>query len=133
MAEFRLDTSALRRALQVSPELVARGADNALTDIKNDWVRDSRDIVPKDTHNLQQQIHGDIQGSGLDGYIEVKANAVRESGGSRFNYGYYIHEDRGKAVTGEKKFLDKPAEENIDKWGRWLAKEIEDELRRAGW
>ena len=133
MAEFKLDMRQLERALKKSPQSVDKGADLALTDIKNDWLRDSRDIVPKDSHNLQKQIHGNVLDSGADGYIEVKANAVREGGGKRFNYGYYIHEDKGRAVTGEKKFLDKPAEENIDKWESWLAEEITAELKKAGW
>lgn len=130
-SEFTIDTSVLDRALQLSPQAANKGAAIALTDIKNDWVADSIDIAPIDTANLRRQIVGEVFDPGASGRVEVLANATR--GG--FNYAYYIHEqDAGgrSLLQGEKKFLDKPAEANIDKWTEWLEEEVKRELRRVG-
>lgn len=128
-SDFNLDTSALKQALAKSPQAANKGAAIALTDIKNDWVADSVDIAPIDTANLRRQIVGEVFDPGASGRVEVLANATR--GG--FNYAYYIHEDKGLAVSGEKKFLDMPAEENVDKWTEWLEQEVANELKKAGW
>lgn len=130
-SEFTLDTSALDRALQISPLAANKGAATALKDIKNDWVADSVDIAPLDKRNLRDQINGKVFDPGTSGRIEVAVPAIR--GG--FNYAYYIHEHDagGKAVNGEKKFLDKAYEDNEAKYQQWLEDEIEAELRRAGW
>lgn len=128
--DFTLDTAQLDRALRLSPAAAGRGAATALKDIKNDWVAEAIDAAPVDTANLRRQIAGEVINPGTSGLIEVHANATR--GQSRFNYAYYIHEDAGRAVSGEKKFLDKPAEANEAKWQRWLEEELEKELRRAG-
>lgn len=124
-----LDTSALDRALRLSPAAAAKGAATALADIKDDWVADSVDISPLKAGALRQNIVGQVFDPGASGRVEVHANAKR----SGFNYAYYIHEGAGLAVSGEKKFLDVPLEENIDKYRQWLEDELEAELRRAGW
>lgn len=129
--DFTIDTSALDRALRLSPEAAGRGAKTALTDIKNDWQADSVDIAPIDTSNLRKQIKAEVFNPGTNGRVEIHANATR--GNKRFNYAYYIHEDKGTVTNGEKKFLDTPAEENIDKWTQWLEDEVAKELKKAGW
>ena len=131
--EFKLDATVLKRALKKSPDAADKAAKTALTDIKNDWKRGAVDDAPIDSGNLRKQIQAEVFNPGTDGYIEIEANAVRESNGSRFNYAYYIHEDDGRAVTGEKKFLDKTAEERQDVWQRWLEEEVANELKKAGW
>lgn len=131
-SDFTLDTSALKQALTKSPQAANKGAATALTDIKNDWVADSVDIAPIDSSNLRKQINGEVFNPGASGRVEVHANATR-GGSSRFNYAYYIHEDKGLAVSGEKKFLDMPAEENVDKWTEWLEQEVANELKKVGW
>ena len=123
--EITFDTSQFREAMQRSPEAIGEGIQTALKDIKNDWKAESIDIAPQKSNTLRENIDGKIIGE----TIEMRANAVRDG----FNYAYYIHEDKGKAVTGEKKFLDVPAQENEDKWKRWLEEEIEKELRKVGW
>lgn len=132
--DFTIDTSALDRALQISPQAANKGAAIALTDIKNDWVADSVDVAPIDSSNLRRQITGEVFDPGASGRVEVHANATR-GGSKRFNYAYYIHENDagGRSVNGEKKFIDKPAEDNIAKWSQWLEDEVARELRRAGW
>lgn len=131
--EFSLNTKALERALKQSVEAADQAAKTALTDIKNDWKAGAVDDAPIDTGNLRRQIQAEVFDPGTDGYIEVIANATRESKGKRFNYAYYIHEDKGVVKTGEKKFLDKTAEKRQDVWQRWLEDEVEKELKKAGW
>lgn len=135
MANFNLDLSEFKKALAKSHDAIDRGAKSALTDIKNDWKRGAIDDAPIDTGNLRRQIQAEVIDAGADGYIEVSANATRESSGKwkRFNYAYYIHEDKGRVKTGEKKFLDKTAEQRKDEWQKWLEDDINDELKKAGW
>lgn len=133
-----LDSRAFRRALQQLPGVVHQGAKRGLGDIKNDWVRESRDVAPLDTSNLRRQISGKVEmQSGANGYVEIEGNAT-QGGSSRFNYGWWIHEQNagGRSLQyafAEKKFLDKPAEENERKWLGWIQEEIDVEIRRNGW
>lgn len=138
MTEFTLDLSKLTRALSKSPEAAGRGAKLALGDIKRDWVREARDIAPIDSSNLRKQIQAEVFNPGVNGYVEIEANATQDTGGKRFNYAYYIHEqDAGgrqlRAPGTEKKFLDKSAEKQQSEWQRWLEEDIADELKKAGW
>jgi len=132
-AEFNFDLSQLERALKKSPDAVGTALLNGLTDVKNDWKAESVDAAPLDTSNLRRQITAEVFTEGNGSGVEISANATR--GSRRFNYAYYIHEENagGKSVNGEKKFLDKPAQENQQKWMEWIEGEIESELRRAGW
>lgn len=137
---FSLDMTALIKALEQSPEAAGLGAKQALDDIKDDWVREARDVAPLDTGNLRKQINGDVDGAGLDSQVIVTANAVQSSNGKwkRFNYAYYIHEGH-MAAAGKKlqtagtveQFLDDSA--NEEKWQGWLEDEVNDALKKAGW
>lgn len=146
MAEFYFEASGIAQAMERSIDATARGILNGLTDVKNDWKAESVDIAPIDTSNLRQQIAAEVFTEGNDKGVEISANSTRGPGvmtsqktgkpkriDRRFNYAYYIHESNGNAVTGEKKFLDKPALDNTQKWADWIEREIESELRRAGW
>lgn len=130
--EFELDLGPLRQLLAKSPEAAGRGARQAMDDIKDDWVRQSRDIAPLDTSNLRQQISGEVEGQELNSKVIVTANAKQKG----FNYGYYIHEENagGKSLRTPgtvKKFLDESADEA--KWRRWLEEEITEALKGEGW
>ena len=105
-----------------------------LTDVKNDWKAESVDIAPiaeKLGGTLRRSIDAEVFTEGDSAGVEISANATR--GSKRFNYAYYIHEDKGNVLSGEKKFLDKPAMESQEKWRRWIEDEIQSELRKAGW
>jgi len=132
-AEFNFDLSQLERALKKSPEAVGTALLKGLTDVKNDWKAESVDAAPLDTSNLRRQITAEVFAENDGSGVEISANATR--GARRFNYAYYIHEENagGKNVNGEKKFLDKPALQNQQKWMEWIEDEIEAELRRVGW
>ncbi len=131
--EFYFESNGLAQAMERSIDATARGMLNGLTDVKNDWKAESVDAAPIDTSNLRQQIAAEVFTEGDSTGVEITANATR--GSRRFNYAYYIHEEDagGANVNGEKKFLDKPALDNKEKWADWIEREIESELRRAGW
>ncbi|MGN7387726.1 hypothetical protein [Sporosarcina sp. SAFN-015] len=136
--EFSLDMSKFLRAIEKAPEAVGRGATNAMDEIKDDWVRGARDIAPLDSGNLRKQIHGEVAKPGANGYVEIKANAFQDTGGKRFNYAYYIHEqDAGgrqlRTPGTEKKFLDKSLDARKEEYQKWLEEDVMDELKKAGW
>ena len=138
MTEFTLNTRKLRNAMRVAPTAVGRGAKTALTDIKDDWVRGAVDIAPLDKTALRQSISGVVINPGMSGIVEIEANATQDTGGRRFNYAYYIHEENAggrtlKLAGAEKKFLDEAMKRRKDEYQRWLIEEINEELRRAGW
>lgn len=138
MTEFRIDMRQFNAAMRRSPDAVNKGAKTALTDIKNDWLAKSRDVAPLDTTNLRRQITAKVVDPGARGYVEIEGNATQDTGGARFNYGWWIHEENAggdslRTPGTEKKFLDKPAEDQNDKWAQWLEDEVKAELRRAGW
>lgn len=139
-AEFELDISKLLEAMRKSPEAAERGAKQALGDIKDDWVREARDIAPiaPNGGNLRKQIHGNVKGIGNEGLVEIEANATQDTGGKRFNYAYYIHEhDAGgkqlRTPGTVKKFLDESGEKRKGEWQKWLEEEIKDALEKEGW
>jgi len=131
--EFYFESDVMARAIERSIDATARGMLNGLTDIKNEWKAESVDAAPIDTSNLRQQIAAEVFTEGTESGVEITANATR--GSRRFNYAYYIHEENagGANISGEKKFLDKPAQNSKEKWAGWIEREIELELRRDGW
>ncbi|MEH7521689.1 hypothetical protein V7149_00180 [Bacillus sp. JJ1503] len=132
-----LDISPLMNLLRRTTYAAQRGANRAMTDIKNDWVRSSRDIAPLDTGNLRKQISGNVIKSGNSPIVEIKANAINSS---HFNYAYYIHEGEfaadGKRLRHPgtvEKFLDDSQRQNEERWKAMLEAEILKELQREGW
>lgn len=139
MADFEMDLGKLRRAMNLAPVEAAKGVNQAMGDIKDDWVREGRDVAPLDKRNLRDQVHGEVKNPGLDAYVEVEANATQDTGG-RFNYAYYIHEGYmradGKTLQTPgtvEEFLKEPGEKRKDEYKRWLEEDIKAALRRAGW
>ncbi|MDH5159823.1 hypothetical protein [Heyndrickxia oleronia] len=139
--EFKLDLTKLAQLIERSPEAAARGGKQAMDDVKDDWIREARDIAPLDTANLRRQIDGSVGGEGLNSEVIVTGNATAKSAkGKRFNYGYYIHEGHmaadGKSLRHAgtvEQFLDESARKNTDRWLDMIETEIEDELKREGW
>lgn len=138
--EFELDLRPLRQLINRSPSLAARGAQKAMGDIKDDWVREARDIAPLKTTNLRQQINGVVEPDGINSEVVVTANASAQNGGGNFNYAYYIHEGH-MAADGKRlrhpgtveQFLDESADSNKQRYLQMLENEIKEELRRGGW
>lgn len=134
--DFDIDMSAFIKAIESMPEQVGKGAQNGMERIKDDWVKVSQGVAPKDTGNLQDLITGEVRGQGTRSFIEVHGDAHASKGGDSFNYAYYIHEQNagGKSLRTEKnpraikKFLDKPAEQNLDKWKGWMEEEFRNAL-----
>ncbi|MDR7001564.1 hypothetical protein [Neobacillus niacini] len=130
--DFELDTTRLASLLARSPEAAARGARRGLHDSLDDWVLQARNIAPIDKGTLRRGIKAEeVRGRDMDLTAEISSVAKERN----FNYAYYIHEldAGGKNIGGEKKYLDKSAEENKDKWMRWVEEEIRTQLEREGW
>lgn len=128
---FRGELQRFIRALEEMPRAVDAGGAKALDDIKDDWIRESRDVAPLDTSNLRNQISGEITNNDT---LVVSANAVNRG---RFNYAHYIHEQdaggRQLRTSGTiKKFLDVPAEQRTNTWLDWIEEEVGEELRQKG-
>lgn len=111
-----------------------------LSDIKDDWIREARDIAPIDTSNLRKQIDGTIEkgGTGFSSELIVSSNAVQEREGKTFNYAYYIHEGymakdgkKLRTIGTEEEFLTKSLDE--EKYKKWFEKEINQKLKGLGW
>lgn len=133
--DFKLDLTPLRQSVERSPETAGKAAVGAMGEIKDDWVREARDIAPIDSSNLRKQISGEVDVDGLNSSVIVTGDAVNDVGG-RFNYGYYIHEmDAGGGTLQtpgtEKKFLDKSTDES--RWQALLEKRVLTALRKEGW
>ena len=130
--EFELNFTRFQAALAMAPNAAMRGAKRGLHDALDDWVRESRDIAPIDKGTLRRGIKADGVRQ-VNGKLEATISSQAIEGD--FNYAYYIHEEDagGKNVSGEKKYLDKSAEENRNKWLGWVEDEIKTELRRGGW
>lgn len=128
---FTMETKALSRALAKSVEATADGLQSGLNDVKNDWIVESEKISPIQDGHLRESIDGSV--NGLEVEVGVEATDLRRSSGKTFNYAAYIHDYEGRAVTGEKKFLDVAATRNQGEWKRMLENALESELRKAGW
>lgn len=133
--EFTIDTKALARALMKSVKATDIGLQNGLNDVKNDWITESQQIAPLQDGHLREAIDGEIQMLSDGGMVEVGVTAsdLRHTSGKTFNYAAYIHDYDGKAVTGEKKFLDVPAQQSKNEWAKMLERALESELKKAGW
>ncbi|MBX6361386.1 MAG: HK97 gp10 family phage protein [Acidobacterium ailaaui] len=130
--EFELNIASFRQALKKAPETAFSAAKAGMHDVLDDWVVQARDIAPIDKGTLRRGIQSEgVRQEGNELVGEVSSTAIERG----FNYAYYIHEldAGGKNVGGEHQYLDKSAEENIDKWERWIEDEIKSRLRGDGW
>jgi hypothetical protein len=134
--DFEVNIEGLERLFKQSPEAAYKGAKRGMQDALNDWVKEARDIAPLDKGTLRRGIKNERVSREGDALVaDISSTAIEESGNGRFNYAYYIHElnANGANVRGEKQYLDKSAEDNYEKWMRWVEEEIKKELRSAGW
>lgn len=130
--DFEINSSRLQALFAASPIAAAKGAKTGLHDALDDWVVQAKDIAPIDKGTLRRGITPEgIEGNGLDLKATIQSTAIEDG----FNYAYYIHEldAGGKNVGGEHRYLDVSAEENQEKWVGWVEKEVEAELKKAGW
>lgn len=137
---FEIDLGKFAEMIEKAPEVVAKAARLGMHDVLDEWKAESVDVAPIDKGTLRQTITIEqIQGNGLDLSGGISANAtVRSKSGRRFNYAYYIHEldAEGKSLRTpgtEKQFLDEPAKRNEEKWVSDIEREVESELKEAGW
>lgn len=129
--KFILDVRELQKALARSPKAVSTGLTSGLNDVKNDWLTESEQIAPLQDGHLRESLEGTVDDLTLE--VGVKGSDLKRTSGKDFNYAAYIHDYEGRAVTGEKKFLDVAAQTNQAEWGRMLERSLESELKKAGW
>ena len=132
-AGFEIDLRGYGRALNSTVGDIQKASRKGLTAAMNEWKRDAIDVAPLDSSTLRRSITfktTDATGSlNVDGVM--RANAIEKRGGSRFNYGYYIHEVKPdqsfKAPGAIGTFLSTPLEQNDEEYIR-----IIDDMIRAG-
>jgi hypothetical protein len=118
------------------------GARRGLEDIMDEWKADAVDLAPLEHGTLRRGIHTDVDAESGKLTGAISATAVERSAGGTFDYAEYIH-DIYPQVHGKTfkkpttagtipEFLDKPMEENGERWKRELEAAIRDGLRRRG-
>jgi hypothetical protein len=133
---FSLDIKKFINDLNATADDISKGAKSGLDEVKDDWVRRSRDIAPLNKGNLRRQIDGKVIGGDT---VIVTGNAAENSKGyGRFNYGYWLHEKAPSSTNlttpGTKlKFLDDVSKGSESKWYRRIEENIEDEIKKGGW
>lgn len=122
-----IDTAKLERAIRRTPSKMNKHSKIALSEIRDDWVADARDIAPLDTGNLRRQIKGKSDSKKITVFGSAKNNG--------FDYGLYLHEygleTKLKTPGTRHQFLD----ESIDE-AEVATKIINatiDALKEAGW
>ena len=128
---FTFDTKALHKALAKSVEATGEGLRDGLNDVKNDWLTESEQIAPIQDGHLREALDGTVNDLSVE--VGVKGSDLKRTSGKDFNYAAYIHDYEGRAVTGEKKFLDVAAQTNQTDWERMLERSLENSLKKAGW
>lgn len=131
---FEIDIRGLIKSMQSTAAEVDKASRKGLTAAMWEWKRDAIDVTPLDKGTLRRSTSTKIVRAGtdevsLDG--EMRANAVEKRGGSRFNYGYYIHEVKPnqnfKTPNTVGKFLTTP----LERHGAEYIRIMEDTIRKG--
>lgn len=139
MRQFELDLSRFANKLSKAGDIIGKGVKIGMYDVLDDWKREATDLAPLDKGTLRRSITTELAIGGKTFEGTIAANATERSGSyGRFNYAYYIHEVGGEIKNPTTpgtidKFIDKPADENKDRWLKLVEQEIEKQLRRDGW
>lgn len=128
---FTFDSKALHKALAQSVHATGEGLRDGLNDVKNDWLTESEQIAPMQDGHLREALDGTVNDLSVE--VGVKSSDLKRTSGKAFNYAAYIHDYDGRAVTGEKKFLDVAAQTNQADWERMMERSLENSLKKAGW
>lgn len=122
-----INVEKLNRAISRTPSKMRKHSRIALTEIKDDWVADARDIAPLDTGNLRRQINGRSDTKKI-----VVMGSAKNNG---FDYGLYLHEYGDHTTLNTPGTRHKFLDESIDE-GEVAVKIINaaiDALKEAGW
>ncbi len=139
MRQFELDLSKFANKLSKAGNIIGKGVKVGMHDVLDDWKREATDLAPLDKGTLRKSITTELNigGDTFEGVITANATEKSKNYG-RFNYAYYIHEIGGEiknpTTSGTiDKFIDKPADDNEDRWIKLVEQEIEKQLRKDGW
>jgi hypothetical protein len=141
MRHLELDLSKFSKDLSRAGKTIGKGVKTGMHDVLDDWKREATDLAPlsESGGTLRKSITTELSigGDTFEGVITANATEKSKNYG-RFNYAYYIHEIGGEIKNPTTpgtidKFIDKPADENEDRWLKLVEQEIEKQLRRDGW
>jgi hypothetical protein len=120
-------------------EAAEQGTRNGLGDVMDEWKRLSADLAPLDKGTLRRGIHTEVDAETGKMTGAISVTAVERNGGRNFDYATYIHDVFPKQSFANPttagtipKFLDKPLEQNAERWKRDIEDEIRAEMRRRG-
>ncbi|UKS30156.1 HK97 gp10 family phage protein [Paenibacillus sp. HWE-109] len=123
-------------------DAAGNGARTGLEDVMDEWKAQSTDLAPLKHGTLRRGIHSvvDVESGKLTG--EISVTAIESGHGGTFDYAEYIHDVfpqvHGKSFKNPTtsgtipEFLDKPMEDNGERWKRELEAAIRDGIRRRG-
>lgn len=141
MRHLELDLSRFADKLSKAGNTIRKGVKVGMHDVLDDWKREATDLAPlsESGGTLRKSITTELSigGDTFEGVITANATEKSKNYG-RFNYAYYIHEIGGEIKNPTTpgtidKFIDKPADENDDRWLKLVEQEIEKQLRKDGW
>lgn len=129
---FQIDTSKFDSAIKKTLKAVEPELNDLMTDIKDNWLKTSRDIAPIDTGLLRREIDGNVTSSHTEFVVKMNSKAMKD----KFNYAYYIHERNagGKSLKqGRKKYLTESVDSQMPTWNKWANSTLESIKKRGGW
>jgi hypothetical protein len=111
-------------------------------DVLDEWKREATDLAPMEYGTLRRNIKTEIDDRGETVTGTISASVIESRNGRRFDYAAYLHDvypqkhgetfkDPTTAGT-IPRFIDKPLEENAEKWAADIEREIQSTLRRRG-
>ncbi|QDX93635.1 HK97 gp10 family phage protein [Brevibacillus laterosporus] len=122
---------------------MGRGAKRGMHDVLDEWKVEAVDLAPLDKGLLRRGIHTKVTGKSANLTATIQSSAVESSNGQRFDYAYYLHnvypEKYGDSFQNPTtpgtipNYLEKPAEENKERWKQMIEDEIKAEMSRAGY
>ncbi|WP_141500966.1 HK97 gp10 family phage protein [Paenibacillus luteus] len=123
-------------------DAVDEGAKNGTHDVLDEWKREATDLAPMEYGTLRRSIKTDVSGRGENVDGSISASVIESRNGRRFDYAAYLHDvypqrhgDSFKNPTTSgtiPKFIDKPLEDNAERWAADIEREVQAALRRRG-
>ena len=136
--DFEIDVRDFIRRLDRTESAMAQGIKTGVNDVMDDWKRESTDLAPLEYGSLRRGIDTEVGPVGDDIEGKISSTAIDSWQGRPFDYAYYIHEVKEELTAPTTpgtiaKYLEKPAEDNSDRWRGLLERAIIQYLQREGW
>jgi hypothetical protein len=118
------------------PKQVFDESVEAMHDVTDDLLRESRDLAPIDKSTLRKTSFKSVEKEG-EAIVGIVSYGIKEEDneGGHFNYALLMHESRDYTPstpgTGPK-YLERPYKKNLNRYQQWLADAIKRGLERSG-